>query len=178
MSSAGVAPTTTQSRSPTGAAEQIGHEPRRLPSTLASTHVNRESQAPDGSRCCWPAQAVLPGCGSLYLLQAARGQAQILVDRRPIQAVVADPKTPPTLRETLAEVSAARDFATRELGLPDNRSYRLYADIGRPYVVWNVVAAPEFSVQSQGVVLSDRRLRHLPRLFPPEIRPGLCREAG
>jgi predicted aminopeptidase len=90
--------------------------------------------------------AVLPGCGSLYLLQAARGQAQILADRRPISEVVADPKTPPALRDTLSEVSAARDFATRELGLPDNRSYRLYADIGRPYVVWNVVAAPEFSV--------------------------------
>jgi len=89
---------------------------------------------------------VLPGCGSLYLLQAARGQAQILVDRRPISEVVADPRTPPALRDTLAEVSTARDFATRELGLPDNRSYRLYADIGRPYVVWNVVAAPEFSV--------------------------------
>ena len=88
----------------------------------------------------------LPGCGSLYLLQAARGQAQILVDRRPINAVVADPKTPPTVRDTLAEVSAARDFASRELGLPDNRSYRVYADIGRPYVVWNVVAAPEFSI--------------------------------
>ena len=88
----------------------------------------------------------LPGCGTLYLLQAARGQAQILVDRRPISAVVADPKTSPALRNTLTEVSAARDFATRELGEPDNRSYRLYADIGRPYVVWNVVAAPEFSI--------------------------------
>jgi predicted aminopeptidase len=91
--------------------------------------------------------SMLSGCGSLYLLQAARGQAQILVERRPIKEVVADPKTPATLRDTLAEVSAARDFATRTLGLPDNRSYRLYADIGRPYVVWNVVAAAEFSVR-------------------------------
>jgi predicted aminopeptidase len=90
--------------------------------------------------------SILPGCGSLYLLQAARGQAQILVDRRPIDKVVADPKTPATVRDTLTEVSAARDFASQTLGLPDNRSYRLYADIGRPYVVWNVVAAPEFSV--------------------------------
>jgi predicted aminopeptidase len=93
------------------------------------------------------AASILPGCGSLYLLQAARGQAQILVDRRPIKEVVADPKTAPTVRDTLAEVSAARDFASQTLGLPDNRSYRLYADIGRPYVVWNVVAAPEFSVR-------------------------------
>ncbi|MGC1458611.1 MAG: aminopeptidase [Steroidobacteraceae bacterium] len=90
--------------------------------------------------------SILPGCGSLYLLQAARGQAQILVERRPINAVVADPKTPATVRDTLAEVNAARNFASHDLGLPDNRSYRVYADIGRPYVVWNVVAAPEFSI--------------------------------
>ncbi|HEY4342248.1 MAG TPA: aminopeptidase [Steroidobacteraceae bacterium] len=91
--------------------------------------------------------SLLPGCGSLYLLQAVRGQAQILVDRRPIDKVVADPKTPLTVRDTLIEVSAARNFASQTLGLPDNRSYRVYADIGRPYVVWNVVAAPEFSVK-------------------------------
>src|SRR6185312_11105536 len=33
------------------------------------------------------------------------------------------------------------------LGLPDNRSYRSYTDLHRPYVVWNVVAAPQFSVR-------------------------------
>jgi predicted aminopeptidase len=31
--------------------------------------------------------------------------------------------------------------------LPDNGSYRSYADVKRSYVVWNVVAAPEFSVE-------------------------------
>jgi predicted aminopeptidase len=45
------------------------------------------------------------------------------------------------------DVSAARDFAVTELHLPDNRSYRTYADIKRSYVVWNVVATPEFSVE-------------------------------
>ncbi|HEX3838910.1 MAG TPA: aminopeptidase, partial [Steroidobacteraceae bacterium] len=55
---------------------------------------------------------LLSGCGSLYLLQAVRGQAQILADRRPISQVVADPKTPQTVRDTLTEVSAARDFAS------------------------------------------------------------------
>ncbi len=89
----------------------------------------------------------LPACGSLYLVQAARGEVQVLEDRRPVKDVLADPKTPEPVRDTLSEVSAARDFASHDLGLPDNRSYRLYADVGRPYVVWNVVAAPEFSVK-------------------------------
>jgi predicted aminopeptidase len=79
-------------------------------------------------------------------MQAATGEWRVLHARVPIERVLADPHTPATLRTRLGEVDAARTFASRELGLPDNRSYRSYADIGRPYVVWNVVAAPEFSV--------------------------------
>ena len=83
----------------------------------------------------------------MYLAQAARGQMQVLHARRPIDNVVTDPNTPPDLRGRLLDVRAARDFAVSELHLPDNRSYRTYADIKRPFVVWNVVAAPEFSVE-------------------------------
>jgi predicted aminopeptidase len=89
----------------------------------------------------------LSGCGTLYLAQAANGQMHVLRARRPIDKVVADPSTPPELRARLLDVRAARDFAVSELHLPDNRSYRTYADIKRPFVVWNVVAAPEFSVE-------------------------------
>jgi len=89
---------------------------------------------------------LLSGCGTLYLMQAASGQWQVLRQRVPIDTLLADPRTPAALRAHLQEARAARAFASRELGLPDNRSYRSYADIGRPYVVWNVVAAPEFSV--------------------------------
>jgi predicted aminopeptidase len=91
--------------------------------------------------------ATLSGCGTLYLAQAARGQLHVLRARRPIDKVVVDPTTPADLRTRLLDVRAARDFAVTELHLPDNRSYRTYADVKRPYVVWNVVAAPEFSVE-------------------------------
>src|SRR6184192_4077334 len=90
--------------------------------------------------------ALLCGCGTLYLMQAASGEWQVLRRRVPIDTLLADPHTPPALRAHLEEVHAAREFASGELGLPDSSSYRTYADIGRPYVVWNVVAAPEFSV--------------------------------
>ena len=93
--------------------------------------------------------ALLPGCGTTYLLQAARGQWEIIRERRPIETVLADESTPEPVRLRLSEVSAARDFASRELALPDNGSYRSYADLGRPFVVWSVVAAPEFSVEPQ-----------------------------
>jgi predicted aminopeptidase len=84
--------------------------------------------------------------GGCYLLQSAEGQFSLMSKREPIARVIDEPSTPPKLRAQLQSVTAIRDFATRELGLPDNGSYRKYADIGRTYVVWNVVAAPEFSV--------------------------------
>ena len=91
--------------------------------------------------------AALSGCGTLYLAQAASGQMHVLEARRPIDKVVVDPSTPAPLRTRLMDVRAARDFAVTELHLPDNRSYRTYADVKRPFVVWNVVATPEFSVE-------------------------------
>jgi predicted aminopeptidase len=89
----------------------------------------------------------LGGCGTLYVAQAARGQLQILHAREPIKRVLADPRTDPALRKRLEEVRAAREFAWRELGLPNNKSYTSYADLKRDYVVWSVVATPEFSVE-------------------------------
>ncbi len=87
--------------------------------------------------------ATLPGC---YVMQAANGELNVMRARKPIDKVIADPHTSAPLKDTLTEVKAAREFASRELKLPDNKSYRSYANINRPFVVWNVVAAPEFSV--------------------------------
>jgi predicted aminopeptidase len=85
--------------------------------------------------------------GGCYLLQSAEGQLALMSKRKPITQVIDNSSTPPRLRAQLKSVRAIRDFASHELGLPDNGSYRKYADIGRAYVVWNVVAAPEFSVE-------------------------------
>lgn len=89
------------------------------------------------------ATSMLGGC---YLMQAARGQLAVMSKRQPIDAVITRPSTSDTLKSQLIRARGIREFASRELGLPDNRAYRSYADIGRPYVVWNVVATPEFSV--------------------------------
>ena len=87
--------------------------------------------------------------GGCYLLQSAQGQLALMSKREPISQVIDKASTPAALRTQLEEVTAIRDFASRQLGLPDNGSYRSYADLGRPYVVWNVVAAPEFSVDAK-----------------------------
>ncbi|NIL94614.1 MAG: aminopeptidase [Woeseiaceae bacterium] len=67
--------------------------------------------------------------------------------REPIDELIAAEETPDELAERLELVSEARQFAVDVLYLPDNDSYRSYADIGRDYVVWNVFAAPEFSLE-------------------------------
>lgn len=93
---------------------------------------------------------LLSGCSSLdYYSQLASGQLQLLRARTPVAEVLADPASDPTLRAHLAQSQRARSFASQYLHLPDNRSYRLYVDIGRPYVVWNVFATPEFSLSPQ-----------------------------
>ena len=88
--------------------------------------------------------AALPGC---YYAQAAKGQWELTRKRQPIAEVLASKDTPPELAARLRLVQEARQFAIDELGLPDNDTYRTYADIEREYVVWNVFAAPEFSMQ-------------------------------
>ena len=92
------------------------------------------------------AALALSGC---YYMQAARGQLEINRKREPIEEVVAAETTSPQLAAQLQVVTEARQFSIDELGLPDNDSYRSYADLERNFVVWNIIAAPEFSMQAK-----------------------------
>ncbi len=91
------------------------------------------------------ATALLPGCYYGHLL---KGQYELLSHREPVDELIARPGTDPALRRRLERALEARRFASRELKLPDNGSYTRYADLGRPYAVWNVFATPELSLQA------------------------------
>ena len=92
--------------------------------------------------------ALLASCASLnYYGQAAHGQFSLLSDARPIDAWMADPHTTARLRVRLETARQIRRYAVQELGLPDNDSYKNYAALTRPYVLWNVVATPELSLK-------------------------------
>jgi len=80
-------------------------------------------------------------------MQAAKGQLELNRKREPIEDVLQDEDTSPELAARLRLVQEARQFSVDELSLPDNKSYHTYADIERDFVVWNVFAAPEFSMQ-------------------------------
>ena len=82
-----------------------------------------------------------------YGAQALQGHLGVLSKSRPIENWLLDPLTPASLRSRLTQVEQIRAFASRELGLPDNRTYRSYADLQRPFAVWNVFAAPELSLK-------------------------------
>lgn len=93
---------------------------------------------------------LLPGCETAgYYGQAIRGEAKILAHRRAIDKVLADPHTPPSLQEKLRLVLKLREFAAHDLKLPANGHYLRYVELHRRYVVWNVEAAPEFSLKSK-----------------------------
>jgi len=92
----------------------------------------------------------LSGCSTLgYYLDLVNGHAAIINQAEPIVDVLAQQGVRPEVKKALLQMQAARQFAVQQLLLPDNNSYRSYADIGRQYVVWNVVATDEFSVKPQ-----------------------------
>lgn len=85
--------------------------------------------------------------GGCYYMQAVNGQLELLRKREPIQEVVQEADLNDEIRRRLTMVLEVRQFAVDELKLPDNDSYRTYVDLERDYVVWNVFAAPEFSLE-------------------------------
>lgn len=91
--------------------------------------------------------ASLCGCANIgYYFQAVGGQMEIWNRSRPIEKLVKDERTDARLRKRLLLVMRIREFASLELALPDNQSYRKYADLQRPFAVWNVFATREFSI--------------------------------
>lgn len=90
---------------------------------------------------------ITSGCQSVYYYgQAINGQLSILMNRVPIEKILDDPRTSEKLKNRLALILEIREFAKNDLRLPADESYLSYVDLHRPYVVWNVFAAPEFSL--------------------------------
>lgn len=87
------------------------------------------------------------GCSAVgYYAQSIGGHVDMLRQARPIDDWLADPATPPALHQRLQLAQQVRRYAVTALALPDNASYRRYAELGRNAAVWNVVAAPELSL--------------------------------
>lgn len=91
---------------------------------------------------------LLAGCSTVgYYYQSARGQLDLMCRARDIDEVLKDDEVAPDVRARLERVKEMRRFASERLDLPDNDSYRQYADLEREYAIWNVFAAPVLSVE-------------------------------
>lgn len=89
----------------------------------------------------------LAACETIsYYGQAVAGQFYILSHRKQIESLIASDNTDPLLKDKLSGLLDIRAFAESDLGLPVRDSFSTYVDIKRPYVVWNVFATPEFSM--------------------------------
>jgi predicted aminopeptidase len=93
------------------------------------------------------ATSLLAGCADLgYYWQSASGHIGVMRAARPVPQWLDDPATPAALKAKLELTQRIRRFAVTELHLPDNPSYTGYADLHRNAAVWNVVAAPPYSL--------------------------------
>jgi len=93
------------------------------------------------------AMLLLTSCGFGYYWQAATGHMSMMRLTEPVEDVIVAAQTSPQLHDKLVGATQAVTFAHEQLLLPDNGSYTLFADLGRPYVVWNVIAAPPLSLE-------------------------------
>ena len=92
----------------------------------------------------------LSGCeSSRYYYQVAEGHIKIMAAREPIQDLIDSDKLPEKEKKQLKRVMELRSYAETELQLPVDDHYSEYVDLKRPHVVWNVIAAPEFSMSPQ-----------------------------
>lgn len=94
------------------------------------------------------AAGMLASCSTVgYYYQAAHGQLALVANSRSVEEWMTDASTDPKLRARLAKAREIRGFAVAELGLPNNKVFRNYTALQRPFVMWNVVATPELSLK-------------------------------
>jgi len=84
-----------------------------------------------------------------FYTQAIHGQCQIIHRETSIKRLLTRTNVEPQLSAKLRLVLSLRAFAETELGLEADGHYLKYADLGRRYAVWNVYAAPEFSLEAR-----------------------------
>ena len=81
------------------------------------------------------------GPTACYLSRGAWEEAKILSRRKPIPAMIADPRTSPEVKAKLTVVEAARKFARDSLGLSTGESFTTYSHVEHDTLVLVLSAA-------------------------------------
>ena len=92
---------------------------------------------------------LLQGCSSVtYLHHSWQGQRDLLSRAQPLETVLQNPATDPQLVKRLRQAQQIRAYASDHLQLPDKASYTRYADLPRPYALWNLFVAEPLSMDA------------------------------
>lgn len=92
---------------------------------------------------------LLGGCSFSYYSQAISGHLSLMMKRQDIRELIKDTELSEKVRERLALSQQVISFAKQEMDLPDNGSYRHFVKVDGNYVVWNVIAAPPYSLTAK-----------------------------
>ncbi|MBH97161.1 MAG: aminopeptidase [Rhodospirillaceae bacterium] len=92
---------------------------------------------------------LISGCSFPYYWQAVDGHLELMRNQVSVEKIIDNAKTSKVTRDAIKQIIEAKIFASERLSLKDNGSYRTYVDLERTFVVWNVVAAEEFSVDPE-----------------------------
>lgn len=88
------------------------------------------------------------GCAPIgYYAHLGKGSLALVGRGERVERLLRDPATPAELAERLRFSREVLAFAESRLALPVGKKYGKYVNLGRDYVVWTVVAAPEFSLE-------------------------------
>ena len=89
---------------------------------------------------------LLSGCQLGYYSQAVSGHFALMKQREPVATVLADPDTSPQLAAQLTFSQQVIAWAGDNLALPAEDIYHQYVALDQDAVVWNVLAAPAWSL--------------------------------
>jgi predicted aminopeptidase len=89
----------------------------------------------------------LSSCAVGYYWQAGAGHMRIVRGQESVARLLDEAELSAEELQKLELSQEALSFAHEVMLLPDNGSYRKYYDTDQPYVVWNVFAAPELSLE-------------------------------
>jgi predicted aminopeptidase len=121
----------------------------RAGTKAARSRVRQASRWAAGAAAAGTALWLLSACSAMqtvdYYWQSAAGQWDLMSRAKSIHDVI-DETDDAGLKVRLKRIGEMRKFASAELGLPANGSYTRYADLGRPFVTWNVISTPELSL--------------------------------
>lgn len=98
-------------------------------------------------RACWLWFCLYLGaCQAGYYGHLVKGHVGMMSAREPVARVLKGDSLTPHQRQLLELSGALLDFAEQELQLPAAGVYRHYVALEEDWVVWNLFAAPEFSL--------------------------------